>query len=165
MRTRAELAGLVEGLRGPLREFVRETRVRIAVLVNGSGQVLAQHGFTRSVQVNDVASLAAASHSAARALGELTRSGRWTHLYNQGSRQQLFLAPFETPAEELILVAIFDGDSSLGLVRLFCDRLSGAVARLPELQVATPFEDAEAFERDLEAGVESVFDSEPPEDG
>ena len=162
MRSRAELAGLVERVKEPLHEFVRESRVRVAVLVTTSGQVLAQHGFTKSVEVVSVASLAASAHAAARALGEVTSAGRWQHLYSQGTRQQLLLSPFQLPAEELILVTIFDQSSSLGLVRLFCDRLAGSLAELPEFQTAAPLKAAEHFEADLEAGLESIFRSDQP---
>ncbi|HUH12007.1 MAG TPA: hypothetical protein VMK65_02820, partial [Longimicrobiales bacterium] len=95
-----------------------------------------------------------------RALGEITSSGRWQHLYSQGRRQQLLLSPFRLPSEELILVAIFDQDSSLGLVRLFCDRLAESLAALPEFQTAAPLKSAEHFEADLEAGLESIFRSD-----
>lgn len=162
MRTRTELAGLSERLKDPLWEFVRESRVRIAVLVTASGQVLAQHGFTRSVEIVGVASLAASAHAAARALGEITGAGRWQHLYNQGRKHQLLLSPFRTRTEELILVAIFDQDSTLGLVRLFCDRLAERISRLPDFQAAAPLRAVEHFETDLEAGIESVFRSGRP---
>lgn len=165
MRSRTELAGLTERLREPLRDFVRESRVRVAVLVTTSGQVLAQHGFTRSVEIVSVASLAASAHAAARALAEITGSGRWQHLYNQGRSQQLLLSPFRTPSEELILVAIFNEDSTLGLVRLFCDQLAERVSALPDFQMAAPLKAAEEFEQDLEAGVDSIFLSDNPGGG
>jgi hypothetical protein len=153
---RADLPVLVEALRAPIQEFVRESRVRITILVNGAGQVLAQHGFARSYEVMNVASLAAAAHASSRALAELTGAQRWEHLYHGGVERQLFLAPLRTPVEELILVAIFDGDSSLGIVRLFYEALERDVAALPEFMVAREGTDQANFERDLEAGLEFI---------
>ncbi|MBI4409398.1 MAG: roadblock/LC7 domain-containing protein [Gemmatimonadetes bacterium] len=155
-----DLQPLVEALREPMRRFVREARVRIALLVNGSGQILAQHGFTRSYEVVSVAALAAAAHAAARALAQLTGQARWTHLHHAGQELQLVLAPFHTPGEELILVAIFDEDSSLGLVQLYLERLAGEVGQLPQFQRVLAFTDAAGFERELEAGLRSFFASE-----
>jgi predicted regulator of Ras-like GTPase activity (Roadblock/LC7/MglB family) len=157
---RDDLPVLVEALRVPIQGFVRESRVRIALLVNGAGQVLAQHGFTRSYEVMNVASLAAAAHSSSRALAELTGAGRWDHLYHGGRARQLFLAPLRTPVEELILVAIFDADSSLGIVRLFYDTLEQEVAALPEFRAARQETDQASFERDLEAGLEFFPDNQ-----
>jgi predicted regulator of Ras-like GTPase activity (Roadblock/LC7/MglB family) len=151
---RAELPRLVEALRTPIRWFVRESEVRVALLVNGAGQVLAQHGFTRSYEVMNVASLAAAAHASARVLAELSGAGRWEYLHHGGAVRQLFLAPIRTPVEELILVAIFDGSSSLGMVTLCYEQLEERVAGLPELAVARAGSDQASFERDLQAGLE-----------
>jgi predicted regulator of Ras-like GTPase activity (Roadblock/LC7/MglB family) len=157
---RDDLPGLVAALRAPIQGFVRESRVRIALLVNGAGQVLAQHGFTRSYEVMNVAALAAAAHSSSRALAEITGAGRWEHLYHGGRSRQLFLAPLRTPVEELILVVIFDADSSLGIVRLFYDTLEQDVAALPEFMAARQGADQSSFERDLEAGLEFIPDNQ-----
>jgi predicted regulator of Ras-like GTPase activity (Roadblock/LC7/MglB family) len=154
---RGDLDRLVEVLKEPTRSFVREARVRTALLVNGAGQVLAQQGFTRSYEVVNVAALAAAAYAAARELGVLTGAGRWAHLHHAGRTRQIFLAPFRTPSGELIMVAIFDGDSSLGLVQLFFEKLVETVAALPEFSEPLPTSDQASFERDLEAGLETVF--------
>lgn len=148
-------------VREPIRRFVREARVRLALLITGSGQVLGQHGFTGGVQVINVASLAAAAHASARALGEITGSGRWQHLHHGGRELQLFLAPFRTAGEELILIAIFEKDSSIGLVRLFFDEFASEIAVLPEFQasalLASNADSAETFESDLERGLRSIL--------
>jgi predicted regulator of Ras-like GTPase activity (Roadblock/LC7/MglB family) len=155
-----DLARLVEALKPPIAEFVRESAVRTALLINGSGQVMAQHGFTRSYEVMNVASLAAAAHASARALAEMTKANRWSHLHHAGKERQLFLAPVKTPVAELILVAIFDGDSSLGLVQLFFERLTSAVAALPEFQQELGETTQQNFERDLEAGLHNILSTD-----
>lgn len=160
---RSDLPQLVAALREPVQTFVRESRVRIAILINGAGQVLAQHGFTSSYEVMNVASLAAAAHASSRALATLSGAERWAHLYHGGRVRQLFLAPLRTPVEELILVAIFDGESSLGLVRLFYDSLEAEVGQLPELRVVLPGTDQASFEADLEAGLEHTSPDGPSE--
>lgn len=160
---RSDLPRLVAALREPMHRFVREARVRIVLLVNGSGQVLAQHGFASSYEVMNVASLAAAAHASSRALATLSGAERWAHLYHGGRVRQLFLAPLRTPVEELILVAIFDGESSLGLVRLFYDSLESEIGQLPELRVVLPGTDQASFEADLEAGLEVASPDGPSE--
>ena len=156
-----DLPKLVEALRPPIDTFVRESGVRIALLINGSGQVLAQHGFTRSYEVMNVASLAAAAHAAARALADMTRARRWTHLHHAGRDKQLFLAPLKTPVTELILVVIFDGDTSFGIVQLFFDRLRTSVSALPQFQQELTPTTQQNFERDLESGVAHVLTIDP----
>jgi predicted regulator of Ras-like GTPase activity (Roadblock/LC7/MglB family) len=159
---REDLDRVIAALKEPTSRFVQEARVRTCMIVNGAGQVLGQHGFTRSYEVVNIAALAAAAHAAAGALASLTEAGRWTHLHNDGRRQQMFLAPLRTPVEELILVAIFDEDSSLGLVQLFFDRLVGEVQALPEFQRRIASGDALSFERDLEAGAARILSTDGP---
>jgi predicted regulator of Ras-like GTPase activity (Roadblock/LC7/MglB family) len=149
----SDLDRLVEALKRPIDEFLRESRVRTALLINGAGQVLAQHGFTRSYQIMNVASLAAAAHASSGALAQMTDARRWTHLHTAGKDQQLFLAPVKTPVVELILVAIFNHETSLGIVQLFFDRLAAAVSALPEFQRALQQTTQQSFERDLEASL------------
>lgn len=155
-----DLPRLVDALKPPIADFIRESRARIALLINGSGQVLAQHGFTRSYEVMNVASLAAAAHASARALAEMTAASRWTHLHHAGRERQLFLAPVKTPVAELILVVIFDSETSLGIVQLFFERLTASIAALPEFQQALAETTQQNFERDLEAGLHKVLTDE-----
>lgn len=158
----SELPDVMRALRGPVDAFIRESRARIALLINRSGQVLAQHGFTSSYEVMNVASLAAAAHASSQALAELLSARRWQHLHHAGRERNLFLAPLDTPFEPLILVVIFDGQSSLGLVELFFQRLASRVAQLPQLKDRQRSGDAVTFERDLEAGLDRIF---RPSDG
>lgn len=162
---REDLDRVVAALRDPTARFVQEARVRTCIVVNGAGQVLGQHGFTRSYQLVNIAALAAAAHAAAGALARITEAERWTHLHNAGERQQMFLAPLRTPFEELILVAIFDEASSLGMVQMFFDRLVAEVQALPEFRRARATSDASSFERDLEAGASRILSTDGPGEG
>jgi predicted regulator of Ras-like GTPase activity (Roadblock/LC7/MglB family) len=152
-----DLPRVIAAVKAPIGEFVRESHVRTALLISSSGQVVAQHGFVRSLEVMNIASLAAAAHSAARALAQLCGTRGWHHLHHAGREQQLFLAPLEVPGGELILVAIFDHDSSIGLAQFFFNRLAQRIRELPVFAQSRPTADARAFDRDLEAGLEGVF--------
>ena len=157
MRTSADLTQLAVALRDPMREFIAETRVRVALLINGSGQVLAQHGFTRGYELVNVAALAAAANASSRMLAQLSGLVKWRHLHHAGTSRELFLAPIATPSEEVILVAVFDMESSLGLVQVFAGSLATRLSALPEFQVRVAPTDVNRFEKDLEAGLSRVF--------
>jgi hypothetical protein len=157
---RAELPGVVTALDAPITEFVRDARLRLALLVRGSGQVLAQHGFTGGYELMNVASLAAAAHASSRALAHVVGSAGWSHLYHAGRQRSLFLAPLATPAEELIVIAIFDDESSIGLVQFYFDRLAGRVARLGAFQQRGAGTTQHEFERDLHAGLQRLFSAD-----
>ena len=159
MRSAADLAQLDVALRAPMADFIRETRARLALLINRSGQVLAQHGFSRGYELVNVAALAAAANASSRVLAELTGLARWRHMHHMGRTRELFLAPIETRAEQVILVTIFDEESSLGIVQHFSERLASELQQLPEFRgVAAPGE-LHRFEKDLEAGLRQMWGS------
>ncbi|HET6232827.1 MAG TPA: roadblock/LC7 domain-containing protein [Longimicrobiaceae bacterium] len=154
---RADLEQYVGDLAGPVERFAREAGVRLVLLINESGQVLAQRGFARALDVMGVAALGAGIHASSRAIARLLHMDGFRHLHQAGSAGQVFIGPFRTPAEELILITVFGEDSSLGLVRVFFDQLVGEVGRLPGWSAARPTGDAASFERDLEAGLDHFF--------
>jgi hypothetical protein len=154
---RADLAVVAEQLAPPVGRFVRDARARLELLMNASGQVLAQHGFTRSLDVIQMASLGAAIHASSRELARMLGEPAFRHLHQGSGQGQIFIASFATPAEELILIAIFDEDSSVGLVRVLFLTFARETAALPGWITARPTPDAESFERDLEAGLGRLF--------
>lgn len=154
---RSDLAQFVGALNAPVERFAREAGLRLVLLINRSGQVLAQRGFARALDVMGVAALGAAIHASSHALAELIGEPGFRHLHQGGAATQVFIGPFRTPAEDLIVIAVFGEDSSLGLVQVFFTEFVQEVAALPGWQDARPTTDAAAFERDLEAGLENVF--------
>jgi Roadblock/LC7 domain-containing protein len=154
---RADLPQFAGALTGPVDRFAREAGLRLVLLINESGQVLAQRGFARALDVMGVAALGAGIHASSHALAVMVGEGGFKHLHQGGAAAQVFLGPFRTPAEDLIAIAVFGEDSSIGLVQVFFAEFVREVAALPGWAELRPNADAEAFERDLQAGLETVF--------
>lgn len=143
-----------------LDRFVKETRVRLALLLNADGQVMAQLGFARTVDVMGAATLAAGIHSSSREMARMVGERAFHHLHHGSEGRQTFLGRIETPAEELLLLAVFDSDSSIGLVRVFFEELAGDVAELPGWRESAPRYDDEDFERELMQSLDGLFPAE-----
>lgn len=154
---RGDLQQFISDLAGPVEKFAREAGVRLVLLINASGQVLAQRGFARALDVMGVAALGAGIHASSHAIAQLMGQRGFRHLHQAGSQGQVFIGAFATPAEELILITVFGGDSSIGLVQVFYEQLVGEIGRLPGWSTMRPTADAESFERDLEAGLDHFF--------
>ncbi len=154
---RGDLSEFVGALEAPVERFAREAGLRLVLLINESGQVLAQRGFARALDVMGVAALGAGIHASSRALAQLLGMAGFGHLHQGGAQAQVFIGPFRTPAESLIVIAVFGEDSSIGLVQVFFAEFTGQVARLPGWSEVRPTTDAAAFEHDLEAGLENLF--------
>jgi hypothetical protein len=141
----------------PLKQFVDEARVQLAVLLNPSGQVLGQYGFASSVDVMTACALAAATTASSAELGRQVDGKPFSGLHYAGKSRQIFLGQVHLRQGPLILLAVFDDESSLGLVQLFfaelCTGLAAAVQ--PEAPASPAL--AEDFERELNRNLAVMF--------
>lgn len=141
----------------PLRVFLAESAARVVLLTTTSGQVVAQHGFTRSLDVMSAAALGAGIVASTEELGRIMGTGGLGGGVHQGGRLGLFLAPFTTPMGRWIGLVVYGDETSLGLVQLFFGRM------VTDLAVAAPVVAeqrpvlAEDFERDLNVSLRALF--------
>ncbi len=144
-------------LTAPLARFVREAGVRCALVLEPSGRVLAAHGFTRSVDVMSACALAAGIHATATELGRLVQDSPYGALHYRGAASQLFLSPLPTEGRLLVVLAVFDDESSLGVVRVCFGDLAVAArsAGAPPDARSAPLE--ADFEKDLGRNLAALF--------
>jgi predicted regulator of Ras-like GTPase activity (Roadblock/LC7/MglB family) len=108
-------AGDVEQLEQILSGFLGETQVRCAALVDRSGRMLVSVGDTGTMDRITFASLVAGDFAASDQLASLLGEPEFSSLYHQGEGQSMYLADI---AGWAILAALFDGRTTLGMVRL-----------------------------------------------
>ncbi len=157
MSTRA----VEDWIQAPLARFVADSRVTLALLLLPSGQVLAEHGFARSLDVASACALAAAIQASAAELGRMLDGRPFSGLHHAGRERQLFLAEASTPRGGYIFLTVFDQESSLGLVRLyfgeFVANLAAATPAAPAAAVRSAPVLADDFERDLNRNLAALF--------
>ena len=143
----------------PLTRFVDDSRVRLVLLLESSGRVLAQHGFTRSVDVMSACALAAAIHASASEIGRQLDGNPFTTLHHAGQERQIFLGQLPTPRGVNVLLTVFDDATSIGLVRLYfaelCKRLAAATPAVPVAVASSP--GLVDFEADLNRNLAKLF--------
>jgi hypothetical protein len=141
----------------PLQTFIDESSARLILLMTTSGQVVAQHGFSRSVEVMTAAALGAAIVASTEELARVMGAPRFAALVHGGSRQSCMLSAFGTPRGRWIGLVVFGSETSVGLVQLFFDQM------VQELLVAAPREQSPAtplpenFERELNTSLKELF--------
>lgn len=141
-------------LQAALDRFAVESRVRLALLMEGSGRVLARHGSETGVDLAAMTTLGAGIQSASREMARMLGQPQFQQLYQGEADRQLFLAPIPTPTGELILVALFGTETNVGVVRVRFDEMLQASAELGwSTGSANPARDAAAFEAELAAGL------------
>ena len=104
--------------------LLRETNVRSLLLVDRTGQIVANVGEAPQFDTQAFASLTAADFSANDQLAKMIGEHEFASLFHQGEKESMYLADV---ARRVILVALFDNRTTLGLVRL---KVKGAVEDL-----------------------------------
>jgi hypothetical protein len=141
----------------PLKQFLNEARVQLAVLLNPSGQVLGQFGFASSVDVMTACALAAATTASSAELGRQVDGKPFSGLHYAGKVRQIFLGQVPLANSSLILLTVFDDESSLGLVQLFFAELSTSIASIVPPEAPTGPALGEDFERELNRNLSVMF--------
>jgi hypothetical protein len=141
----------------PLQTFIDESSARLILLMTTSGQVVAQHGFSRSIEVMTAAALGAAIVASTEELAKIMGASRFAALVHGGSRQSCMLSAFGTPRGRWIGLVVFGSETSVGIVQLFFDQMvEELVTAAPrEQQVTTPL--PENFEHELNASLKELF--------
>src|SRR5687768_18044996 len=141
----------------PLQTFLAESAARVTLLMTSSGQVVAQHGFSRSLDVMTAAALGAGIGASTDELARLMGSPRFEALVHHGPRQSCLLAGFNTPRGRWLGLVVFGPETSVGIVQMFFARMVG------DLERAAPAEEpprqvlAEDFEDELNSSLRTLF--------
>lgn len=141
----------------PLKRFVDDARLELAVLMQSSGQVLAQVGFQRSIDVQTACALSAAINASAEHLGKMVDGHPFTGLHYAGQSRQIYLGRVAARNQRLLVLAVFDTESSLGIVQLYLkDLMADVAAAAPVAEDSAPAL-AEDFEADLNRNLAQLF--------
>ena len=141
----------------PLVRYVAQASARLVVVMTPAGQVLAQHGFPRAVDLMGVAAIGAAIMASSGALAELVGEASFGALFHAGRRHGIHLAPCRTARGPLVVLTVFGRETSIGLVELFFDEFAAALrAAAPAEPVAGPVL-AENFEAELGRSLATLF--------
>lgn len=141
----------------PVERFVRESGARLTLIMTPSGQVLAQYGFTRAVEVMAAAALGAGIAASTGEIVRMLEEPAFQALNHQGRSHGIFLGHFSSPRGELLALVVYGADTSIGLVQLFFeDLVNELAAAAPPAPPRGPVLAAD-FERDLHQSLATLF--------
>src|SRR3989475_11345445 len=124
MTTRAVEAWTLE----PLVKFVKEAGARLVLVMTSAGQVMAQHGFSRALDVMSAAALGAAIMASTDEIARQLAQPPFAALNHQGERHGIFLGAVTTGRGKPVALLVSDlGASSFGLVQLFFDPVTAGL--------------------------------------
>jgi hypothetical protein len=141
----------------PLARFVADARVQLAILMHPSGQVLAQTGFQRSLDVQTACALSAAVNATSGQLGTMIDGTPFNGMHYAGTVRQVYLGRLQVRDGDVVLLAVFDAESSLGIVQLYLQELQTTLAAAAPPAAPNVPALAEDFERDLNQNLAQLF--------
>lgn len=141
----------------PLDRFVSESGARLVLLTTPSGQVFAQHGFTRAVDVMAAAALGAGIVASTGEMARMLEEATFSALNHQGDRHGIFLSGFTLPRGPMLGLVVYGPDSSVGLVQLFFEELAQDLQRDAPAPVQNGPVLAANFEQDLNESLATLF--------
>ncbi len=141
----------------PLETFVTEAGARLALLMTPAGQVMAQHGFTRAVDVMAAAALGAAIVASTGEVAKLLDEPAFSVLNHQGEQHGILLGAFDTPQGRMVCLAVYGVESSPGVVQLFFEEFSRDVREACPEAAAPKQVLAADFERELNDSLSALF--------
>ncbi len=152
--------GVVALIEQPVTSFVRSARLRLALVLDSSGRVVMQHGFTKELDIAAFATLAAGIHATSAEIARMIGQRGFSQLYQGRGEHQLFVGTVPAPAGDLLLLTVFGGDTTIGLVRaLFGEMVSGLRRR--EWPAIKSNRRIDSLEEELAAGLDRVGAARP----
>ncbi len=112
-----------------LDAFLAASRATFAILIDRSGQVIAERGYAQKRAAEELAALAAAAFAATEYVAHLIGEKSFSVLFHQGEQQNLHLS---IVGDNALLLAAFDDRTTLGLVRLYAAEAASNLALVVE---------------------------------
>ena len=119
--------GDAEKINAVLTNFLGESGASEALLIDRSGQLLVATGSNRALDTVSISALAACAFSSTGALAQLLGETEFTVLFHQGNKESIHVS---TVDDHAILLAIFGGQTTVGMVRLFAKEAATSIGQI-----------------------------------
>ena len=120
-------------LKTVLARLCVECAARVVFLVDRDGQPIAFHGDIGDMDTTSFSSLAAGNVAATTSMAQLIGEDVFPAVVHEGERESIFISVIGRS----LLVVVFDGRSTLGLIKIRSKRASFEVARILEEVIAS----------------------------
>ncbi len=104
-----------------LDKVVSSSLAHSALLIDRSGQLIAQYGNTLDIDILSLSALTAANFGATAEIAKILGEEEFTLLFHKGKNENVY---FTALGEHVIMVILFDEKTSLGLIRLRINQIA-----------------------------------------
>jgi predicted regulator of Ras-like GTPase activity (Roadblock/LC7/MglB family) len=117
----------LEKIEGCLDKIVSSSFAHSVLLIDRSGQLIAQQGNTPDLDVMSLSALTAANFGATAEIARLLGEEEFTLLFHKGRSENVY---FSAVGEHTIMVTLFDDKTSLGVIRLKMNQIIGELGSI-----------------------------------
>ena len=110
-----------------LDKVISSSFAHSVILIDRSGQLIADHVNTLDIDISTLAALTAANFGATAEIARLLGEEEFTLLFHKGRNENVY---FSAIGERVIMVTIFDDRTSLGLIRLRINQIIDELSKL-----------------------------------
>ncbi len=102
-------------IRAIVDRLVRDANAQVVFIIDKNGQLIAAAGESEQIDTTSLASLTAGNIAATGGIAKILRENEFTTQFHEGERANIHI---QLVGNRVILVVIFNNQTSLGLVRL-----------------------------------------------
>jgi predicted regulator of Ras-like GTPase activity (Roadblock/LC7/MglB family) len=110
-----------------LNKMASSSMAQSVLLVDRSGQLIAHHGNTPEIDLLSLSALTAANFGATAEIAKILGEKEFTLLFHKGRRENVY---FSAIGEHVIMVALFDDSTSLGVIRYHINKLVDELSKI-----------------------------------
>jgi predicted regulator of Ras-like GTPase activity (Roadblock/LC7/MglB family) len=119
--------GEVRSIETVLKELLKLSGAKCALLVDKEGHMVAKVGSVRTFDTDTISALVAGSFAATREMARLLGEEEFSVMFHQGQRDNIQL---NLIGDRTILTVIFDDQTTVGMVRLYASESSRKLAEI-----------------------------------
>ena len=117
----------IEKIAKVLNTFLKNANARCVLLVDKDGHLVTKEGESSTYDMDTISALVAGSFAATKQMAMLLGEEEFALMFHQGKKDNIQLS---LVGERTILAVIFDGRTTLGMVRLYASQVSSKLAEL-----------------------------------
>jgi predicted regulator of Ras-like GTPase activity (Roadblock/LC7/MglB family) len=120
---------LIRDVNRLLREFLKLSNAKCAMLVDKEGHMVTRQGVTRDLDMDTISALVAGSFAATKEMARVLGEDEFSVLFHQGKTDNIQLS---IVGDRTLLTVIFDEGTTVGMVRLYAAETTKRLVELFE---------------------------------
>ncbi|PCJ60511.1 MAG: hypothetical protein COA79_08025 [Planctomycetota bacterium] len=117
----------VDRLNAGISKFIDTSQAECVLLVDIDGHLVTKQGYTKGINTDSIAALAAGSFASTKELAKQLGEHEFSVMFHQGKNENMHISSIEGRA---LIVIIFDDRTTIGMIRAYAEDLKVTLAEI-----------------------------------